>query len=122
VPDHVDIPGWKRRRALSDYLSHSEISRRAYHIYPDGELAAQTFRVIGEAMAHKNKVGLGRVTISSRERPVLVEARCAGLLMSPCALQTKSGLPSSALRAKLTLKWVRLPRRSLNADRVRSSP
>ena len=34
------------------------------------------------AMAHSNKVGLGRVTISSRERPVLVEPRGAGLVMS----------------------------------------
>ncbi len=47
----------------------------SYYVYPDGKLAAETFRVIGEAMARKNKVGLGRVTISSRERPVLVEPR-----------------------------------------------
>jgi DNA end-binding protein Ku len=53
-----------------------------YYVYPDGELAAETFRVIGEAMAHKHKVGLGRVTISSRERPVLVEPRDDGLVMS----------------------------------------
>jgi len=53
-----------------------------YYVYPDGELAAETFRVIGEAMAHKNKVGLGRVTISSRERQVLVEPRDGGLVMS----------------------------------------
>ena len=51
-------------------------------MYPDGELAAETFRVIGEAMAHKNKVGLGRVTMSGRERLVLVEPRDAGLVMS----------------------------------------
>src|SRR5262249_47259818 len=54
----------------------------SYYVYPDGELAAETFRVIGEAMAHKNKVGLGRVTISSRERQVMVEPRDAGLVMS----------------------------------------
>ena len=53
-----------------------------YYVYPDGELAAETFRVIGEAMTHKNKVGLGKVTISSRERQVLVEPRDAGLVMS----------------------------------------
>jgi DNA end-binding protein Ku len=53
-----------------------------YYVYPDSEIAAETFRVIGEAMANKNKVGLGRVTISSRERPVLVEPRGAGLMMS----------------------------------------
>ncbi len=54
----------------------------SYYVYPDGELAAETFRVIGEAMAHKNKVGLGHVTISGRERLVLVEPRGGGLVMS----------------------------------------
>src|SRR5262249_11870345 len=53
-----------------------------YYVYPDGELAAETFRVIGEAMSRKNKAGLGRVTISSRERQVLVEPRDSGLVMS----------------------------------------
>src|SRR6266851_5449146 len=51
-----------------------------YYIYRD--LATETFRVIGQAMAHSKKVGLGRVTILSRERPVLVEPRGAGLVMS----------------------------------------
>lgn len=53
-----------------------------YYVYPDGELAAETFRVIGEAMTRKNKVGLGRVTMSGRERLVLVEPRDSGLVMS----------------------------------------
>jgi hypothetical protein len=53
-----------------------------YYVYPDGELAAETFRVIGEAMEHKNKVGLGQVTMSGRERLVLVEPRDGGLVMS----------------------------------------
>ena len=33
-------------------------------------------------MAHTNKVGLGRITMSGRERPVLVEPRGEGLMMS----------------------------------------
>ena len=53
-----------------------------YYVYPDGELADEAFRVIGEAMIRKGKVGLGRVVLSSRERLVLVEPRGAGLLMS----------------------------------------
>jgi DNA end-binding protein Ku len=53
-----------------------------YYIYPDGELADEAFRVIGEAMAHKNKVGVGKVVLSSRERLVLVEPRDGGLVMS----------------------------------------
>jgi DNA end-binding protein Ku len=53
-----------------------------YYVHPDGELAAETFRVISEAMEKTNKVGLGNVTLSSRERLVLVEPREGGLLMS----------------------------------------
>jgi DNA end-binding protein Ku len=53
-----------------------------YYVHPDGELAAETFRVIGDAMEKTNKVGLGHVTLSSRERLVLVEPREGGLLMS----------------------------------------
>lgn len=53
-----------------------------YYVYPEGQLAAETFRVIGEAMEKKNKVGIGRITISNRERLVLVEPRQSGLLMS----------------------------------------
>jgi hypothetical protein len=53
-----------------------------YYVYPDGELAAEAFRVIGEAMEKKGLVGIGRVTIASRERLVLVEPHGSGLLMS----------------------------------------
>ncbi len=53
-----------------------------YWVHPDGELAAETFRVIGEAMAKTGKVGLGHVTLSSRERLVLAEPRDGGLVMS----------------------------------------
>src|SRR5215467_3455804 len=31
-----------------------------YYVYPDGELAAEAFRVIGEAMEEKGLVGIGR--------------------------------------------------------------
>ena len=53
-----------------------------YYVYPDGEIASETFRVIGEAMARSNKAGLGRIVLSSRERLVLVEPRGGGLVMS----------------------------------------
>jgi DNA end-binding protein Ku len=53
-----------------------------YYVYPDGELADEAFRVIGEAMSKADKVGLGRVVLSSRERLVLVEPRDGGLVMS----------------------------------------
>jgi DNA end-binding protein Ku len=52
-----------------------------YYVYPDGELAVEAFQVIGEAMAAKGLVGIGRVTIAGRERMVLVEPHEGGLLM-----------------------------------------
>src|SRR5207237_8611194 len=53
-----------------------------YYVYPDGELAAETFLVIGEAMAHNHKVGLGRVTMLGRVRLVLVEPPESSLIRS----------------------------------------
>jgi len=53
-----------------------------YYVYPDGELAVEAFRVIGQAMAAKGLSGLGKVTLASRERQVLIEPRGIGLLMS----------------------------------------
>jgi hypothetical protein len=95
VADHADIPGWKRRRALSDYLSHSEISRRAYYIYPDGELAAETLWVIGQAMAHSNRSALDASRSRAGSGRFLWRPRGACLLMSPCAWPTKSARPNS---------------------------
>ncbi len=70
---------------LTQFVSRDEVDPvfldTPYYVYPDGELAAEAFQVISEAMAVKGLVGIGRVTISSRERLVLVEPHDAGLLM-----------------------------------------
>src|SRR5579862_579851 len=52
-----------------------------YYVYPDGKIAIETFRVIGEAMAETGRVGIGRIVLSSRERMVLVEPLGGGMLM-----------------------------------------
>ena len=52
-----------------------------YYVYPDGPIAVETFRVIGAAMAEAGEVGIGRVTLSRRERPVMVEPRGAGMVL-----------------------------------------
>src|SRR5262249_30639866 len=52
-----------------------------YYVYPDGPMAAQALRVIGAALADAGMAGLGRVTLSRRERMVLVEPRGTGLLL-----------------------------------------
>ena len=70
---------------LSQFVDRSEVDPvyldAPYYVYPDGAIATETFRVIGEAMAEKSLLAIGRVTIASRERLVLIEPRGAGLLM-----------------------------------------
>jgi DNA end-binding protein Ku len=53
----------------------------AYYLYPDGPIAAETLRVIGAAMAEAGVVGLGRLTLSRRERMVMVEPRGTGMAL-----------------------------------------
>jgi hypothetical protein len=48
-----------------------------YFVYPDGPIAVEVLRVIGAAMAKAGVVGLGRLTLSRRERMVMVEADLA---------------------------------------------
>jgi DNA end-binding protein Ku len=53
-----------------------------YYVHPDGKIAVEAFQVIGQAMAAKGLSGLGKVTLASRERQVLLEPRGIGLLMT----------------------------------------
>jgi hypothetical protein len=50
-----------------------------YYVYPDGPIAVEALRVIGAAMAQAGVVGLGRLTLSRRERMVMVEPRGTGM-------------------------------------------
>lgn len=52
-----------------------------YYLAPDGAVAEETFRVIQHAMRQKNKVGLSRIVLSSRERLIALTVRDQGLLM-----------------------------------------
>ena len=52
-----------------------------YYLYPDGPVAEETLGVIGAAMAEAGVVGLGRLTLSRRERMVAVEPRGAGMAL-----------------------------------------
>jgi DNA end-binding protein Ku len=42
-----------------------------YCLYPDGPIAVETIRVIGAAMAEAGVAGIGRLTLSRRERMVI---------------------------------------------------
>jgi DNA end-binding protein Ku len=51
----------------------------SYYLYADGPIAVETLRVIGAATAEAGVVGLGRLTLSRRERVVMVEPRGTGM-------------------------------------------
>ena len=52
-----------------------------YYLYPDGQMAVEAIRVIGAAMADAGVVGIGRLTMSRRERMVMVDPRGAGMVL-----------------------------------------
>jgi non-homologous end joining protein Ku len=52
-----------------------------YYLYPDGPIAMEALRVIGVAMAEAGMVGIGRLTLSRRERTVMVEPRGVGMAL-----------------------------------------
>jgi DNA end-binding protein Ku len=51
-----------------------------YYIAPDGEVGAQAFAVIREAMRKDGMVALGKVVFTSREHVIALKPRGAGLL------------------------------------------
>jgi DNA end-binding protein Ku len=52
-----------------------------YYLYPDGQMALEAIRVIGAEMADAGVVGIGRLTMSRRERMVMVDPRGTGMVL-----------------------------------------
>jgi DNA end-binding protein Ku len=52
-----------------------------YYLYPDGQMAVEAVRVISAAMTEAGVVGMGRLTMSRRERVVMVDPRGAGMVL-----------------------------------------
>jgi DNA end-binding protein Ku len=53
-----------------------------YFIVPDGKVAAEAYKVICDAMAEEKVAGIGRVVLSSREHPLIVQPKDGGLTMT----------------------------------------
>jgi DNA end-binding protein Ku len=64
---------------LATFVPRAEVDplyfNTSYFVYPDGTVAAEAYRTISAAMAEAGMAGLGRLTLSGRERMVLVEPR-----------------------------------------------
>jgi DNA end-binding protein Ku len=72
----IDLEMFVRRGEVDPiYLNTS------YYLYPDGQMAIEVIRVIGAAMADAGVVGIGRPTVSRRERMVMVDRRGTGMVL-----------------------------------------
>ena len=69
---------------IETFVPRSEIDEAyldtPYYLAPDGKLGEEAFGVIREAMRDKQVVGIGRVVLYRRERPILLEPRGNGLV------------------------------------------
>ena len=50
-----------------------------YYLVPRDEISLEAYSVIRDAMAHESLVGMGRVVLANRERPLIVEPMGLGL-------------------------------------------
>jgi DNA end-binding protein Ku len=69
---------------IETFVPRSEIDETfldtPYFLTPDGKLGEEAFAVIRDAMREKDVVGIGRVVLYRRERPILLEPRGKGLV------------------------------------------
>jgi DNA end-binding protein Ku len=68
---------------LDRFVPREEIDLRyllaPYYLAPRDEISLEAYSVIREAMAHEGLVGMGRVVLANRERPLIVEPMGLGL-------------------------------------------
>jgi len=80
---HAPRPQSTRTIEIERFLLGGQIDARyfekPYYIVPREEIGQESFAVIRDAMSREGLIGLGRIVLSSRERPFLVEPMGAGL-------------------------------------------
>jgi len=68
---------------LDRFLTRDEIDPRyyltPYYVAPRDEVGQEAFALIREAMARRDLVGMGRVVLANRERPIILEPMGVGL-------------------------------------------
>jgi DNA end-binding protein Ku len=69
---------------IETFVPRSEIDETyfdtPYYLAPDGKMGEEAFAVIREAMRDKDVVGIGRVVLYRRERPIVLQPRGKGLV------------------------------------------
>lgn len=71
---------------LDGFVQKSEIDAiyldTPYYLAPADEVSEEAFAVIREALATKKMAGMARIVLYRRERPVVIEARDRGMLLT----------------------------------------
>jgi DNA end-binding protein Ku len=71
---------------ITRFVKADDIDRRyfdsPYYLVPDGKVAVEAYKVIQEAVAAEDLVGLATLVMANRERPVAIEPRGRGLLVT----------------------------------------
>jgi DNA end-binding protein Ku len=83
--DHIKLESTKTIE-IERFVDVSDIDMNyfdaPYFIVPDGKVAAEAYKVICDAMAEEKVAGIGRVVLTSREHPLIVQAAQGGLTMT----------------------------------------
>ena len=81
---------------LDRFLPREQLDPRyyntPYYIAPRDLVGQEAFAVIRDAMAEKNVVGMGRVVLANRERPIMAFAA------SPCVMRMRCAARPSISR------------------------
>jgi DNA end-binding protein Ku len=66
-----------------------------YFVGPDGPISVESFAVMREALHRANRIGIGRVVLSGREKPVAIKPLGKGLLMTTLRYAAELRQPSA---------------------------
>jgi DNA end-binding protein Ku len=88
---HRELEDHRTRDLRTRRRSRSALLQRRLLRLPGRPIATEAYRVISAAMTEIKVVGLGRLTLSRRERMVLVEPRGAGMTISLMTLRIDCG-------------------------------
>jgi len=93
---------------IEAFVPRSEIDETfldtPYYLGPDGKMGEEAFAVIREAMREKDVVGIGRVVLYRRERPIMLQPRGKGSSPRPCATPTRCATTPTISRTLKTSK------------------
>jgi DNA end-binding protein Ku len=71
---------------LSRFVDRDDINMlyldAPYYVYPENAQAEEAYNVITAALAKSDRIGIGRIVVAQRERPVALEPFGKGLLLS----------------------------------------